>query len=277
LKRFDGQEWTGYRDVEESKDRADRGIKIVDDGMGGVWAAHKMGTISHFDGQQWQSFAYQGQGLWDDRSAVVMTADQNGGVWVGHDSLVHVTWRNAAHSKVNWRAFSGRRFNWGHIRDVVVDNLGGVWIATNGWGLVRYADRTWTVYANIAGNASDRSQIVKALALDARGRLWATSGFYGVALFNGQTWQVHEGTGGLSGHRITQLVPDTAGGMWGLDANEHIFFLEEHSWWVYTQADGLPRQIYSAALNPVTGRVWVSTEEGFIRYDGPRWERLTLQ
>jgi hypothetical protein len=87
---------------------------------------------------------------------------------------------------------------------------------------------------------------------------------------------MHEGTEGLSGHTIAQLVPDTTGGMWGLDTNEHIFYLGERSWWVYAQEDGLPPQIYSAALNPVTGRVWFSTEEGFARHDGFRWEQLDL-
>jgi ligand-binding sensor domain-containing protein len=274
LKRFDGRAWTGFSEAERVADRADHGLDIAGDGAGGVWAAHRYGAISHFDGRAWQAFTYQDQGLWDDRRTMaIMAPDRGGGLWVGYEDLAHVAWQDAARSGVDWRVF---HFNWGRVLDVAVDGLDGAWIATSEWGLVRYVDGAWTAYPTLSGRSGDRPERVTAIALDARGRLWTSSAAYGVALFDGRTWRVHPMTQDMPGY-VARFAPDATGGTWALNGDDSVSYLDDDSWWVYTRADGLPGQVYGIAVNPVTDRVWLSTAVGFLRYDGPRWERLDLQ
>ncbi len=165
---------------------------------------------------------------------------------------------------------------WGSIHDIAVDNLGNVWLATEKWGLLRYSGQAWIAYPELLGLGAKGGPIpASAVALDARGRLWVAGGER-VARFDGRTWQVRTVVGGTHFVNISQFIPDPGGGTWAIHRDEMLSYLDDDSWWTYTQADGLPSQIYEGAQHPLTRRLWLSTEAGLVRFDGPSWEHLRL-
>jgi ligand-binding sensor domain-containing protein len=283
---YDGEQWTSFRDIEDNPAGSgyDRAVAVVGDGAGGVWVAHQSGTISHFDGRQWRHFTHGSQELWGQRHFIALASDRAGGVWVGFTGLAHVTWRDEARSRVKWQIVSNKYpvinsgFEWGRISGLVVDNLDGVWVSTHDWGLLRYADESWTAYADIfAPLRNGRPARVTPPVLDARGRLWTASASEGVARFDGRTWHMITPLADLSEYRVLRFAPDMIGGVWALHSHSHISYSDDRSWWVYGQADGLPEEIRSIAVNPVSNRLWVSSEAGLVRFDGARWEQLMLE
>jgi ligand-binding sensor domain-containing protein len=283
---YDGEKWTGFREIEDDPvgDGYDPAVGVVGDGAGGAWVAHRSGTISHFDGEQWLSFAHRNQDLWSHHRFIAMARDRDGELWVGLRGLAHVTWRDETRSDVKWRIVSNKfplidsGSEWGRITGIAADNLDGVWVSTDDWGLVRYADGSWTAYPDLFGRGSDgRLERVTPPALDTRGRLWTAGPSGVVARFDGQTWSMFTPMANLADHRVVQFAPDIAGGVWALHSSGSISQWDDQSWWIYTQADGLPEKIHSIALNPVSNRLWLSSDVGLLRFDGPRWEQLTLE
>jgi ligand-binding sensor domain-containing protein len=283
---YDGEKWTGFREIEDDPvgDGHDPAVGVVGDGAGGAWVAHRSGTISHFNGEQWRSFAHKSEDLWSDGRFIAMTSDRDGGLWVGLRGLAHVTWRDQIRSDVKWQIVSNKHgrinsgFEWGHITGIAVDNLDGVWVSTDSWGLVRYADGAWTAYPDLFGRRPDgRPARVTAPALDARGRLWTAGPSGAVARFDGETWSMLTPVADLADHRVVRFVPDMPGGVWALHSDGRISHWDDQSRWIYTQADGLPEEIHSIALNPVSNRLWLSAGRALLRFDGPRWEQLQLE
>jgi ligand-binding sensor domain-containing protein len=283
---YDGERWTGFREIEDDPVGAgqDPVVAVVGDGAGGAWVAHRSGTISHFDGEQWRSFAHESQDLWSGRSSIAMARDPAGGLWVGARGLVHVTWRDETRSDVKWRIVSDKSplidsgLDWGRITGIAVDNLGGVWVSTDNWGLVRYADGSWTAYPDLFGRRPDgRPERVTPPVLDAYGRLWTAGPSGAMARFDGQMWRMLMPAADLADHRVSRFVPNVAGGVWALHSNGSLSYSHDPSWWIYTQADGLPEEIHSIALNPISNRLWLSAGRALLRFDGARWEQLQLE
>lgn len=153
------------------------------------------------------------------------------------------------------------------------------------------------------------SNDVHALWFDARGRLWAATSA-GTALWDGVAWRGARavlpppgaaGPGGVlaqarpgglyyktprsgwkrlyprDGHRswapvdVRGALFDRRGRLW-FCSRQGVGVLESGRWKLYTPADGLPYDDFTAIAAGEDGVVWFGTRMGAIRFDGNHWE-----
>jgi serine/threonine protein kinase/ligand-binding sensor domain-containing protein len=194
------------------------------------------------------------------------------------------------------------------VTDVLTDQ-DGVWLSTNGDGVVFYDGRSWEIWATddeIGGNlieairegpdgalwfahpGSGLSRYVPqddvwqsfgeaegaldwpAPAIDGEGNLWIGD-YAQLARYDGQTWQRFSPPE-LEDLEIWAIEIDNAGALWIVTNGG----LVRHdpaadTWDTFTGADHPIFEDIWSILASRDGTVWVGGEEGLIRYDGNAW------
>jgi ligand-binding sensor domain-containing protein len=164
------------------------------------------------------------------------------------------------------------------INDLLVDDAGVLWIATDA-GISRYDGEAFTTYSEADGLDSDW---IQTLFQDEAGGLWAGSrgGERGLNHFDGARW-------GAPPPYFLPLLPveypnltvmggnEDAGYFAGLE-DEGLLRFEGESWFLLTEADGLPAGGVLDAL--MTGdSLWVSYEEAVVRFDLATGDAETIE
>ncbi|MBN2472007.1 MAG: hypothetical protein JXN59_14900 [Anaerolineae bacterium] len=175
-----GPEWTIY-DTEYGLP-SNTVYDLYEDAQGELWAATYEG-VARLAGRRWEViYRAEPEGL-SGNHVHLMLDDNAGNRWFGltFDGL------SCLAADGTWTAY----FPEYAVRDAAVDGA-AVWFATDGNGLLRYADEAWTVF-DLAGGAlpSDHVQTVE---LDMYGRVWAgTDGGVVYSPDGGATWIAHSG------------------------------------------------------------------------------------
>lgn len=106
------------------------------------------------------------------------------------------------------------------VRDIVQDNLGFMWIATEGGGVARYDGSTmWPLGRSSEGERSLSSSFITALEIADDGRLWIGTGDAGVSVYDHNTgalvhYQHGAAAESLSSNGVLSLFSDKRGGVW---------------------------------------------------------------
>ena len=100
-----------------------------------------------------------------------------------------------------------------HISAIAIDEVGSLWIGTNGGGLVHFKDSTWTVYNT--ENSGLPNDVIASIAIDNTGSLWIGTYFGGLAKFDGKNWAVYNTNDSrLPNNKIFPIVIDAQGNIW---------------------------------------------------------------
>lgn len=194
----------------------------------------------------------------------------------------------------------------GFYRAIVADPAGGVWIAADGLGVVRWHAGKVEVYDQARGLPSNA---VYSLAMDAGGRAWAGTQ-EGAAFFRGGRFERDPRAAALDGDRIYTLHGDRDGNVWfapldkglcrlsptrfdcdntlagmGGETVRSMFEDREGNLWIGTTSSGVHRLSQSKLVTVVgnmvsnavravhqdaSGRLWVGTDgSGLARYEDP--------
>ena len=149
-----------------------------------------------------------------------------------------------------------------HVRVLLPDRSGAVWIGTNLDGLLRYEDGRFDRYTVGDGLAHGA---VRALAQDARGRIWiGTRGGLNV-LEDGGFRRLGEAQG-LPSDAVQALHLDADGVLW-IATRRGLGRLEDGKLTTYTVNEGLFFSYVTSLVEDGRGRLWMASSKGIFRVD----------
>lgn len=130
LTKFDGSEWTTY-DITDGL-AANRVNDIEIASSGGVWFATSDG-VSRYNGSNWYSFTRENSdinGDWSEANINAVEEDLTGRVWCSGNEMSVI-------NKEQITFFEDDNFIFNYIYDILCDNEGNLWFATNGNGVYK--------------------------------------------------------------------------------------------------------------------------------------------
>ncbi len=239
---------------------------------GGLWLACS-GKVSFWEGGEGQGGVLRairdwGTAPWVDDPVTSMLESRSGLLWVGTQSrglfLLAPEGGYARFSSTN-----GLPHDW--VRSLGEDSEGGIWIGTGG-GLSVARERSIGMIA-----APDRFQGRTLLGVHAakNGDLWIATEGAGIYRLNQgqgqwQRWGAEEGLGNLF---VWSIVEDTRGRIFAGSWGGGIFEFDGQR---FQQPGGFAKELtpITAMLADPDGSIWVGTQQGVVRWNGDRVERL---
>ena len=164
VSKFDGTNFTNYTAADGLL--SGNVCKVAIDHQGNEWFCSTNG-ISKFNGTNWTNYD-ESNGLAYKRASSILV-DKSGNIWVGNIKSGGAGPSVAALSKfngINWTTING--FSAGSIWDIVEDNSGNIWMATDE-GVLMYNGQNWKKYTTSDGLISN---YVYCIAIDHLGNKW---------------------------------------------------------------------------------------------------------
>ncbi len=197
--------------------------------------------------------------------AYVLTADPAGGLWLGGTGEV-LHWRDNQLLELG----PADGIPDARITGMVSDSS-GLWIATGGGGIVRYAHGHAAKLSTQEGLSSD---LVDCLYRDRNGTLWAGTHAGGVNRIREQAFHMLDADGRAEDAAAVLEARD--GSLWVGTTNGALHF-NNGRWTRYTARNGLSGDLISALFEDSQGAIWLGTVRGGVhRFDGSRFERIPL-
>ncbi|WP_397545958.1 two-component regulator propeller domain-containing protein [Rhodothermus marinus] len=153
-------------------------------------------------------------------------------------------------------------------RDLVVDSLGVVWVATlEGLGRIDATGVRWLTEAN-----GLPTSVLNDLMVDREGMLWLGT-LKGVAQFRGRAFTNYTVHDGLADNIVRPIVRDRQGYLW-VGTRRGLNRFDGRRWTVYTEKDGLPSEYIRSLFQDSRGRLWIGTLFGLAVYENGRFRRV---
>ncbi len=223
LSRYDGESFTTYRPSEGPGSlHASVVFALAEDGLGQLWVGTDGGGLARYE-RDLDSFSVlradpaDPAGLSSDR-VLALGRDSSGRLWVGTGdgvlNILNPATASFAHLLPPEKKGGGRD----PIRCIAPDLEGGVWVGTEGSGLL-HIDGQGAIKAFVhdpARPASLAFDVVRSLLVDSAGRLWIGLGNGGVERLEGEGFAHSlpaQGQAGL-GEAVRALAEDPEGGIW---------------------------------------------------------------
>jgi signal transduction histidine kinase/DNA-binding response OmpR family regulator/ligand-binding sensor domain-containing protein len=228
-----------------------------------------------------------------ERVVYALYGDADGRMWAGAGGLLF------RYDGRSWQSFppsaGGPEAT---VRAFATTRDGAIWMGTNGGGLTRFRDGTFTRVTRADSLPSD---LVRSLHVDADGWLWVGTEGRGLARLDPRVWAGARATtkgaivrigvkDGLFDEVIHQILEDDAGRLW-MNTNRGIFWVARaelnafaegraskvHST-AYTERDGMRNREGNGGVQPAgakgpDGRLWFPTQDGVVVVDPVRVRR----
>jgi ligand-binding sensor domain-containing protein len=160
-----------------------------------------------------------------------------------------------------------------HVRTLLEDPEGGLWIGTIGGGLLQFRDGQVTAYTATQGLSGDS---VTALLRDQQGRLWVGTEAGGVDVLQAGRFRIHGVREGLPSEQINALLLDRSGAVWVGTAGG-LARVRGGAVETFGAEQGLPGLVVTALVEDGQGRVWVGTTAGVAWREGDRFRALSTR
>ncbi|NIM14468.1 MAG: response regulator [Candidatus Aminicenantes bacterium] len=184
---------------------------------------------------------------------IIQTRD--GYLWIGtQEGLARFDGvRFKVYNKRDVEQFSN---NW--VRALYEDSEGTLWIGTNGGGLVRLKNGTFTAYTTANGLSND---LVLSIYQDREKNLWVGTE-KGLNRMKEGRIITHTTKQGLSNYIIRAIHEDRKGGLWIGSHGGGLYHLEKGRFTIYTKAQGLSNDQVNAIYEDRQGNLWIGTNGG---------------
>jgi PAS domain S-box-containing protein len=185
--------------------------------------------------------------------AIIQTRD--GYLWMGTlEGLARFDGvRFEVYNKSNVKQLSN---NW--VRALYEDSEGNLWIGTNGGGLVRLKNGTFTAYTTDDGLTDNH---VWSICRDREKNLWVGTE-KGLNRINEGRITIYTTIQGLSNCIIRAIHEDRKGGLWIGSHGGGLYHLEKGKFTIYTKAQGLANDRVNAIHEDRQGTMWIGTNGG---------------
>lgn len=202
---------------------ANRVYSILQDSCGFMWFGTDDG-LSRFDGIKFKNY-YLSEYInaTTSNSVKKIFIDRRGKMWIGLDSgIVIYDSQTDTFRPFNAKTETGETIQT-YVVDMIEDNDGEVWIATNGKGLYRFSPNDeirLRVYRNIPGESNCISQdILMTLQQDSKQNIWIGTYSEGLCCFDKHrntfvTYKRSNLPDSLSDNSIQKIFEDSHGNLW---------------------------------------------------------------
>lgn len=202
---------------------ANRVYSILQDSCGFMWFGTDDG-LSRFDGIKFKNY-YLSEYInaTTSNSVKKIFIDRRGKMWIGLDSgIVIYDSQTDTFRPFNAKTETGETIQT-YVVDMIEDNDGEVWIATNGKGLYRFSPNDeirLRVYRNIPGESNCISQdILMTLQQDSKQNIWIGTYSEGLCCFDKHrntfvTYKRSNLSDSLSDNSIQKIFEDSHGNLW---------------------------------------------------------------
>jgi len=242
--------WDGVRAMDHPEVVEELGLapgevfQVYPDRQGALWFSTARGLFRQIGGS---ATNVGGRG-----KAVFQTyPDANGNYWISGGGAVFRVRGNAFEAVVTDV----------QCRAILADRDGGLWIGTNGDGLIHIQDRTVHMFTKAGGLRSD---VVMAALTTRSGKLWVATNCGGIAWFDGERFHPLPD----KDHRADcaySLAEDDHGDLLVGTYGAGVFRLHNGQLTPFLSAPALPGDTVPGILSTNDGSLWIATTRGVAR------------
>jgi hypothetical protein len=194
-------------------------------------------------------------------------------IGVSNDNIIHFGyWSDNGITKqqgTSWVNIEMDNSLGGDVHHIAFDSDNNIWAATHSGKIVQYINSSWKIFPDQAISLGHPS----ALLFDNNGTLFGSSEF-GCIKFDGQNWEMLYRHDGLL--KAFSFTVDNIGTIWA------------YHWHRLTKVTETDTIIYSSSELPFltdfvtemetdqNNNLWLSTENGLIKFDGTNWARIQM-
>lgn len=228
---------------------------ITEDENGQHWVATYGGGISRIEGNQVTNLTVN-DGLIDNK-VYSITSDDQGRLLIG------TRWGLSIYDGNNFHNFDETELPYRKIRAVLdPENSAGLWLATDGEGLLYYKDGQFKQYTEEDGLANNT---VRSLAETADGAIWVAT-YGGVSKFKENSFTNYSIQDGLPNNGVLDILKDNSGRLWFATFGG-ISCFDTDNFETITTKDGLPDEVSYFIEQDDRGIYWIGSNKGIIRFD----------
>lgn len=229
---------------------------------GTIWVATWGNGLFEKRGEGWKQFGLH-EGLVHQHVSTLAWR-KNGELWIGTDGglSIHNPLDGTFHNETSQSVLLDP-----YITDIVEDDEGVVWLATQGVGLLRYDEGRWT---NWEQSLNIPHQWITSCLLDPTGDLWLGT-HSGLSLFDYQHLKTFDRQDGLSHSLMLDMDGNDQGELWIGTQGMGIFHYDNSRFEHISKVSGLPHEhIYTIEVDDQTGRIWAGGVVGICELSGSK-------
>lgn len=268
------------------------------DSRGYTWAGTKSGQIYIYNQElelnhiieENPRINYSGYNVYsilEDKDGHIWLCTKGAGIFISKQSIKDISpnYDQLSFLSIQNDPENENSLNNNSVYDLVIDDLGRIWVATYGGGLnlITKNDNGERVYQHYTvENSGLTSNRLRDLYLDSKGRLWLATTF-GVNYIDiykgaGSPLEIHQilssqsDQGGLSYNDIIMIMEDKTGHIWLASAGGGVNQIVEQSDYGFrfaylTEKDGLKNDYILSLTEDIYGFIWIGTSNGLSRYN----------
>jgi ligand-binding sensor domain-containing protein/signal transduction histidine kinase len=263
VNKFDGTYITHYTAKEGLG--SDFVWTILQDKGGDMWFATRNG-LTRFDGHSFTHYRSD-QGL-SERGVLTMFEDSHGNLWAGsHGGLTKFD----GHSFQHYTSAIAPKDESTEVLDILEDEEGTIWFATNNNGLFKYDGQNISWYTTEGGLSSNLlTKIIKAT----NGDIWIGTWNRGANKFDGNSFTHFGVDQGLGNEVVPAVLQDNRGNIW-LATTAGVAKFDGK---LFSHILPLRQEEVESLLADTRGNIWIGTGAGssLNKYDGKSISRYTI-
>jgi signal transduction histidine kinase/ligand-binding sensor domain-containing protein/CheY-like chemotaxis protein/HPt (histidine-containing phosphotransfer) domain-containing protein len=278
LNRYNGYELQNYRSTasDASSLPTDSITRMAEDHDGNLWLSTRGGGLVLYNPisdsfESLHSDPANSNSPYSNEISTIYTA-MDGTLWLGYSNAFS-KFNPKDRSFHHYISGSGNIPFTGRISSFTQTPDGGIWIATQATGLLRFEPNTGQLYVH--QHSSDNPQTISSnwiwnITTDQKGNVWVATADAGVSRFDPvnkiATNFSHSDidTNSLSSNQTSDIYEDAAGHIWiATSEGLNLFLAKSNSFMRYTSYNsGLPEDLVISVYQSREGNYWVGTLSG---------------
>lgn len=154
---------------------------------------------------------------------------------------------------------------------LLLDQLGCLWIGTDGGGLCRYDGKQFITYTDQTGLCGNN---ISSIFQDKQGNIWIGSWSGGISKFDGNYFTNYQLSEGFTDSPVIKIIQDHAKNLW-FCSSDGVFKYDGKDFVHYTEKQGLLNNDVICALEDKKGNLWFGSAGGLSKFNGQGFYHYT--